>query len=163
MGVQVSFGFGNFRLTLRAPEGHATGGGTDEGQITEAVVRNSEGTVLGRRIFHDVLDLVAQLCPGAVPVEQPAERPTCTSANKPAGGPHQAVVETNTEGRPVLVVDSLNLQDAEAALVRDAVKHAETLASAAAALGITVPQLRSKARQLRVSLPFPAKRGGRRE
>jgi nitroreductase len=35
-------------------------------------------------------------------------------------------------------VDSLNLRDAEVALVRDAVKHAVTLAAAAAALGIEV-------------------------
>lgn len=75
----------------------------------------------------------------------------------------RAIVQTGADGHPVLAAASLNLRDAEAALVRDAVKHAETLASAAAALGITVPQLRSKARQLRVSLPFPAKRGGRRE
>jgi hypothetical protein len=36
MGMQVSFGFGNFRLILRAPEAHTTGGGTYEGQLTEA-------------------------------------------------------------------------------------------------------------------------------
>jgi len=39
----------------------------------------------------------------------------------------RAIVQTGTEGSPVLVADSLNLRDAEAALVRDAVKHAETL------------------------------------
>lgn len=64
MGMQVSFGFGNFRLILRAPEAHATGGGTYDGQLTEAVVKNSQGAVVGRRVFRDVLDLVAQLCPG---------------------------------------------------------------------------------------------------
>ncbi len=66
MGVQVSFGFGNFRLILRAPEGHTTGGGTDEGRLTEAVVEDSQGMVLGRRVFFDALDLVGQLCPGIV-------------------------------------------------------------------------------------------------
>ena len=69
----------------------------------------------------------------------------------------RAIVQTDAGGSPVLVADSLNLRDAEAALVRDAVKHAETLAIAAAMLGLSVPQLRSKARQLRIALPFAAK------
>ena len=43
----------------------------------------------------------------------------------------------------------------------DPVKHAETLAAAAAMLGLTVPQLRSKARQLRIALPFAARKGRR--
>jgi len=76
MGIQVSFGFGNFRLILRAPEAHATGGGTYEGPMTEAVVKNSHGAVVGRRVFRDVLDLVAQLCPGVMPVEPPTEAPS---------------------------------------------------------------------------------------
>ena len=75
MGIQVSFGFGNFRLLLRAPEAHATGGGTYEGPMTEAVVKNSHGAVVGRRVFRDVLDLVAQLCPGVVQVVPPTEPP----------------------------------------------------------------------------------------
>ena len=61
----------------------------------------------------------------------------------------------------MLATDSLNLRDAEVALVRDAVRHAETLAAAAAMLGLSVPQLRSKARQLRVALPFAAREGRR--
>lgn len=48
----------------------------------------------------------------------------------------RAIVQTDAGGSPVLVADSLNLRDAEAALVRDAVKHAETLAVAAAMLGL---------------------------
>jgi len=76
-------------------------------------------------------------------------------------GPHRAIVQTSAGGRPVLAADSLNLRDAEVALVRDAVKHAETLAVAAAMLGLSVPQLRSKARPLRVSLPFVAREGRR--
>jgi hypothetical protein len=75
MGMQVSFGFGNFRLILRAPEAHATGGGTYEGQLTEAVVKNSQGAVVGRRVFRDVLDLVAQLCPGVTPAEASTQAP----------------------------------------------------------------------------------------
>lgn len=77
------------------------------------------------------------------------------------GGPQRAVVQTGAGGRPVLATDSLNLRDAEVALVRDAMKHAETLAAAAAMLGLTVPQLRSKAHQLRVALPFAAREGRR--
>lgn len=76
------------------------------------------------------------------------------------GGPHRAIVQTGAGGNPVLAADSLNLRDAEVALLRDAVKHAETLAAAAAMLGLSVPKLRSKARQLRVALPFAA-RGSR--
>lgn len=75
MGMQVSFGFGNFRLVLRAPEAHATSGGTYEGQLTEAVVKNSQGAVVGRRVFRDVLDLVAQLCPGVTPAEPSTQAP----------------------------------------------------------------------------------------
>ena len=161
MGIQVSFGFGNFRLILRAPEAHTTGGGTDEGQLTEAVVKDSQGTVLGHRVFHDVFDLVAQLCPGAVPVEHPAERANCPPTSEDRGGLNLAAVQKGTGGHPVLVIDSLNLRDAEIALVRDAVKHAETLAAAAAVLGISVPQLRSKARQLRIALPFAVGKGRR--
>jgi hypothetical protein len=74
----------------------------------------------------------------------------------------RAIVQVGAEGSPVLVADSLNLREAEAALVRDAVKHAETLAVAAAMLGLSVPQLRRKARQLRVALPFAAKGGSRK-
>ncbi len=74
----------------------------------------------------------------------------------------RAIVQVGAEGSPVLVADSLNLREAEAALIRDAVKHAETLAVAAAMLGLSVPQLRSKARQLRVALPFAAKGGSRK-
>ena len=70
----------------------------------------------------------------------------------------RAVVQTGADGHPVLVADSLNLQDAEAALVRDAVKHAETVAIAAAMLGLSVPQLRSTARRLRIALPFAPKK-----
>ncbi len=75
MGMQVSFGFGNFRLILRAPEAHGTGGGTYEGQLTEAVVKNSQGAVVGRRVFRDVLDLVAQLCPGVTLAEPSSQAP----------------------------------------------------------------------------------------
>lgn len=75
MGMQVSFGFGNFRLILRAPEAHATGGGTYEGQLTEAVVKNSQGAVVGRRVFRAVLDLVTQLCPGVTPAEPSTQAP----------------------------------------------------------------------------------------
>ncbi len=46
--------------------------------------------------------------------------------------------------------------------MRDAVKHAETLAIAAAMLGLSVPQLRSKARRLRIALPVAAKKGSRK-
>ena len=77
------------------------------------------------------------------------------------GRRQRATVQTGAEGRPVLATDSLNLRDAEVALVRDAVRHAETLAAAAAMLGLSVPQLRSKARQLRVALPFAAREGRR--
>ena len=73
-------------------------------------------------------------------------------------GRHRAIVQTGAGGRPVLATDSLNLRDAEVALVRDAVKHAETLAAAAAMLGLLVPQLRS---MLRVALPFAAREGRR--
>ncbi len=69
-------------------------------------------------------------------------------------------VQTGAEGRPVLASHSFNLRAAEAALLRHVVQHAETLAAAAAMLGITARQLRSKARGLRVALPF-ARRGGR--
>lgn len=75
MGVQVSFGFGNFRLILRAPEGHSTGGGSDDGELTEALVKDSQGAVLGRRVFRDTHDLVAQLCPAAAPTIPPATFP----------------------------------------------------------------------------------------
>ena len=54
-------------------------------------------------------------------------------------GRHRAIVQTGAGGRPVLAADSLNLRDAEAALVRDAVKHAETLAAAAAMLASPCP------------------------
>ena len=77
------------------------------------------------------------------------------------GRRQRATVQTGAEGRPVLAADSLNLRDAEVALVRDAVKHAETLAAAAAMLGISVAQLRSTARRLRVALPFAAGERGR--
>ncbi len=90
MGMQVSFGFGNFRLILRVPEGHATGGGTYEGHLTEAVVRDSQGAVLGSRVFHDALDLVEQLCPGVARVKHPDEPalerrqlPTARASGKP--------------------------------------------------------------------------------
>jgi hypothetical protein len=76
-------------------------------------------------------------------------------------GRHRAIVQTGAEGRPVLATDSLNLRDAEVALVRDAVKHAETLAVEAAMLGLSVPQLRSTARRLRVALPFAAREARR--
>ena len=69
-------------------------------------------------------------------------------------------VQTGAEGRPVLASDGLNLRAAEAALVSHVVQHAETLAAAAAMLGITARQLRRKARRLRVALPF-ARQGGR--
>ena len=69
-------------------------------------------------------------------------------------------VQTGAQGRPVLASDGFNLRAAEAALLRHVVQHAETLAAAAAMLGITARQLRSKARGLRVALPF-ARRGGR--
>ena len=75
MGVQVSFGFGNFRLIVRAPEGHTTGGGSDDGELTEVLLKDSRGAVLGRRVFHDTHDLVAQLCPTAAPAIQPAAPP----------------------------------------------------------------------------------------
>ena len=70
---------------------------------------------------------------------------------------HGAVVQTSASGCPVLTADNLNLRTAEVALVRDALKHAETLAAAAAMLGLSVPQLRSTARRLRIALPFVAK------
>ena len=76
------------------------------------------------------------------------------------GRRQRATVQTGAEGRPVLATDSLNLRDAKVALVRDAVKHAETLAAAAAMLGISVAQLRSTARRLRVALPFAARERG---
>lgn len=75
------------------------------------------------------------------------------------GGHRKPMVETGASGRPVLVADSLNLRAAEVALVRHAVQHAETLAAAAAMLGISARQLRTKARQLRVALPFTAREG----
>jgi DNA-binding protein Fis len=75
------------------------------------------------------------------------------------GRRNKATVQTGVEGRPVLAVDTLNLRAAEVALVRHAVQHAETLAAAAAMLGLSVRQLRSKARQLRIALPFTAKEG----
>lgn len=70
------------------------------------------------------------------------------------GRRNQATVQTGAEGRPVLASDSLNLRAAEVALVRHAVQHAETLPAAAAMLGLSVRQLRTKARQLRIALPF---------
>jgi len=70
------------------------------------------------------------------------------------GKRNDATVQTGVEGRPVLAADSLNLRAAEVALVRHAVQHAETLAAAAAMLGISARQLQAKARQLRVALPF---------
>lgn len=76
------------------------------------------------------------------------------------GRRNKATVQTSAEGRPVLAADSFNLRAAELALVRHAVQHAETLEAAAAMLGITGRQLRSKARQLRIALPFT--KGGRR-
>jgi hypothetical protein len=82
MGMQVSFGFGNFRLILRAPEAHTTGGGNDEGLFTEAIVKNSQGGVVGHRVFRDVFDLVAQLCPGAVPAEPPEPTRTPTQEDE---------------------------------------------------------------------------------
>ncbi len=69
-------------------------------------------------------------------------------------------VQTGAAGRPVLASDGFNLGAAEGALLRHVVQHAETLAAAAAMLGITARQLRRKARRLRVVLPF-ARRGGR--
>jgi hypothetical protein len=77
------------------------------------------------------------------------------------GGHRKPVVETGASGRPVLVADSLNLRAAEVALVRHAVQHAETLAAAAAMLGISARQLQAKARQLRVALPFTARKAQR--
>lgn len=74
------------------------------------------------------------------------------------GGPHRAIVQTGAGGSPVLATNSLNLRDAEVALVRDAVKHAGTLA---AAVAISVPQLPSKVRQLRIALSFAAREGRR--
>lgn len=75
MGIQVSFGFGNFRLILRVPEGHTTGGGSDDGHLTEAVLKDSQGTVLGSRVFHDAFDLVEQLCPGVAQGKHPDKPP----------------------------------------------------------------------------------------
>lgn len=80
MGMQVSFGFGNFRLILRVPEGHTTGGGTDDGHLTEAVLKDSQGTVLGSRVFHDALDLVKQLCPGVAGDKHP---PSARTSGEP--------------------------------------------------------------------------------
>ncbi len=164
MGVQVSFGFRNFRLILRAPEGHTTGGGSDGGQFTEAVVKDSQGLILGRRVFHDALELVAQLCPGAVPPTRTvavltAHKASGVSEDEEMGGHHEAVVQTGAGGHPVLTADNLNLRAAEVALVRHAVQHAETLAAAAAMLGLSTRQLQSKARRHGVALPF-ARRGG---
>jgi DNA-binding protein Fis len=70
------------------------------------------------------------------------------------GRRNEATVQTGAEGRPVLAVDSLNLRAAEVALVRHAVQHAETVPAAAAMLGLSERQLRTKARQLRIALPF---------
>ncbi len=76
------------------------------------------------------------------------------------GGHRKPMVETGASGRPVLVADSLNLRAAEVALVRP-VQHAETLAAAAAMLGISARQLQTKARELRVALPFAAREARR--
>lgn len=73
----------------------------------------------------------------------------------------EAVVHTGAEGQPVLAIDGFNLRAAEVALLRHAAQHAETLAAAAAMLGLSERQLRRKARQLRVALPFARRRGGR--
>jgi hypothetical protein len=75
MGMQVSFGFGNLRIILRVAEGHTTGGGTYEGHLTEAVLKDSQGAVLGSRVFLNALDLVEQLCPGVVREEYPDKPP----------------------------------------------------------------------------------------
>ncbi len=70
------------------------------------------------------------------------------------GRRNEATVQTGAAGCPVLAADSLNLRAAEVALVRHAVQHAETLPAAAAMLGLSERQLRTKARQLRIALPF---------
>lgn len=75
MGVQVSFGFGNFRLILRLPEGRAAGSGTDDGELTEAIVKDDRRNVLARRVFRDVRALVDQLCPYATPQIPPSDPP----------------------------------------------------------------------------------------
>jgi len=76
------------------------------------------------------------------------------------GARHGATIQT-IDGRPVLAAEGLNLRAAEAAIVRNATLHADTLAAAARMLGLTAGQLRRKARQLRVALPFAAPEGRR--
>ncbi|HEY8375056.1 MAG TPA: hypothetical protein VIK91_01150 [Nannocystis sp.] len=75
MGVYFNIGFENFRLILRLPEGRTTSGGSDDGHLTEAVIKDNHGLVLGRRVFRDAHELVEQLCPRAVPERPPAEPP----------------------------------------------------------------------------------------
>jgi hypothetical protein len=78
----------------------------------------------------------------AVPSWSPARRAWSWRSNSAAPSRrarparHSAPCSRATAG----YADSLNLRDAEAALVRDAVKHAETLAVAAAMLGLSVGQ-----------------------
>lgn len=87
--------------------------------------------------------------------------PQTQKTGKNRGAQPQAVVQTGVEGQPVLAIGGFNLRAAEVALLRHAAQHAETLAAAAAMLGLSERQLRRRARQLRVALPFAARRGGR--
>ena len=47
----------------------------DDGHLTEAVLKDSQGTVLGSRVFHDAFDLVEQLCPGVAQGKHPDKPP----------------------------------------------------------------------------------------
>lgn len=73
----------------------------------------------------------------------------------------QGVVQTGAEGQVVLAVDGFNLRAAEVALLRHVAQHAETLAAAAAMLGLSERQLQRRARRLCVRLPFAGGWGGR--
>jgi len=78
---------------------------------------------------------------------------------KTMANPNSTIVQTGEDGRPHLTGKNLNLQAAEAALVRH-VAQAETLTAAATMLGLSARQLVDRARRLRVRLPF-SRQGGR--
>jgi len=82
MGVQVSFGFGNLRLIIRSADGHMTSGGTDDTPVTEAVIKDAQGTVLGRRVFTNALALAEQICPGFVVRDRAPTAPSDDLENK---------------------------------------------------------------------------------
>jgi transcriptional regulator with GAF, ATPase, and Fis domain len=69
------------------------------------------------------------------------------------------LAQPSTKLAALLSSENLNLRVAEVALIRHVARHAETLAAAAAMLGLSTSQLLTRARRLRIALPFALQEG----